>query len=657
MTIGTSRALRTFTFLWLPLLGGACSEEKSCATGDEGCACYPNDTCNGQLACYSNLCVDPEKEPARSGDDAKGTDDGETSRGSNGGGRTQPDGTSDGNGASRPGPDGSGETAGAVPSNTAGSGETDGSGGTGDPTGPVVPGEPPPDSPVDRYGQLRVVGTQLVGEGGEPVQLKGVSSMWLNWEDDGFAEDKEGLRYMRDTWNLSLIRAAMGVEADDDSPTYLVNPEHARAQVEKIVANAIELGVYVIIDWHDHEAIAHRTQAQEFFAEMAEKYKNVPNVLYEVFNEPLDLSWTGELKPYHEALRDTIRAHDPDNVIILGTPNWDQDVDVAAQSPLSGEHLMYTLHFYSCSHGTYPFMDRAQSALDAGLPLFVSEWGAATADGLETDAGCIDEAAAWHDWMDEHYISWAAWKFDNCDDATCFFVDGAVPTGGNWSPEQINGLHPTFAIERMKNATEPGPGPGPDPGPTNCTASGSCASGDAVDCDADGQPVVVDCAPCALLSCGNECCDRVGVFGAYVTALEYDYVEQPSLVAAYSASEAMVSLSAEFDEALPNWFQQFAAHSFRLAETRTPTDAANVVVCVDTNEPDMMSFTFENGDNGCAVTWIEVDVGCYQAEYIDSCWGTWESIGNWSQLNVRSMATQYSTNFSTTLDVTSVVLP
>jgi hypothetical protein len=30
------------------------------------------------------------------------------------------------------------------------------------------------------------------------------------------------------------------------------------------VANAIELGVYVIIDWHDHEAIAHRTQAQEF---------------------------------------------------------------------------------------------------------------------------------------------------------------------------------------------------------------------------------------------------------------------------------------------------------------------------------------------------------------------------------------------------------
>src|SRR5690606_417905 len=134
---------------------------------------------------------------------------------------------------------------------------------------------------------------------GEVVQLKGVSSMWLNWEDDGYAEDLDGLKYMRDEWGLTLIRAAMGVEP---AGAYLENPDKARRQGETIVDNAIETGVYVIIDWHDHEATAHQSEAQAFFSEMAEKYGDTPNVLYEVFNEPLDLSWASQLKPYHEAL-------------------------------------------------------------------------------------------------------------------------------------------------------------------------------------------------------------------------------------------------------------------------------------------------------------------------------------------------------------------
>src|SRR5690606_12802512 len=77
---------------------------------------------------------------------------------------------------------------------------------------------------VDLYGQLRVTDGQLVSEGGEPVQLKGASSMWLNWETTGYAENLEGLMWLRDHWNLSVIRAAMGVDAGG---AYLVNPYKA----------------------------------------------------------------------------------------------------------------------------------------------------------------------------------------------------------------------------------------------------------------------------------------------------------------------------------------------------------------------------------------------------------------------------------------------
>src|SRR5690349_16844524 len=129
------------------------------------------------------------------------------------------------------------------------------------------------DAPVDLHGHLKVVGTQLQDESGEDVQLKGVSSMWLNWESEGYAEDPTALRWMRNNWKLSVIRAAMGVELDN---AYLAFPDAAKEQVYRIVDNAIEAGVYVIVDFHAHEAYKHQEEAVAFFSEVAEAYAGVP---------------------------------------------------------------------------------------------------------------------------------------------------------------------------------------------------------------------------------------------------------------------------------------------------------------------------------------------------------------------------------------------
>src|SRR5262245_46993046 len=79
-------------------------------------------------------------------------------------------------------------------------------------------------TPVELHGHLKVADGQLKDESGEAVQLKGVSSMWLNWEQDGYAESAKALRWMRNNWKLSVIRAAMGVEPDG---AYLSDPETA----------------------------------------------------------------------------------------------------------------------------------------------------------------------------------------------------------------------------------------------------------------------------------------------------------------------------------------------------------------------------------------------------------------------------------------------
>lgn len=299
-------------------------------------------------------------------------------------------------------------------------------------------------TPVDLHGQLSVQDGAIVDAAGAPVQLKGVSTMWLNWEQS-YASSKEGLRWLRDNWGLTVIRAAMGVEP---SGAYMSNPTGMANNVRTVVRNAIELGVYVIIDWHDHHAEMHREEASEYFAAAAEEFGAFPNVLYETFNEPLQVSWTDVLKPYHEVVNAVIRERDPDNLIIMGTPVWSQAVNAAAADPVSGTNLLYTLHFYSCDHRA---AQRAQalSARQRQLPIFVTEWGATRADGgLDSNgAVCLDEAQLWHDFMNEQGISWTAWKLDDCADLSCLFKP-AAPRSGGWTDEWLNG-HAPFVRDRM----------------------------------------------------------------------------------------------------------------------------------------------------------------------------------------------------------------
>jgi endoglucanase len=323
--------------------------------------------------------------------------------------------------------------------------------GSASPSAPwVAPDEAEPGSPVARFGQLRVDGQKLVGAAG-PVQLKGVSTMWLNYESR-FAESKAGLQWMRDNWNLTVVRAAMGIEP---TGAFLQNPSIAKQQLRTVVQNAIDLGVYVIIDWHDHNAHLHQDQAVQFFSEIATEFGSFPNVLYEPYNEPLVrdsaggmVTWSGTIKPYHEAVLAAIRAADPDNIVVLGNPQWDQRPDQAAADRVAGSNLMYSVHFYSCTHGA-SLRAFAQSAFAQGLPLFASEWGATNADGGKDKQVCEPEAQAWHDWLDQSAISWSAWRLQSCtNESSCLFSSGAGPDG-SWTPDMLTG-HGPFVVRHLQ---------------------------------------------------------------------------------------------------------------------------------------------------------------------------------------------------------------
>jgi endoglucanase len=306
------------------------------------------------------------------------------------------------------------------------------------------PEAPEAGTPVAVHGQLSVRDGDLVDAAGAPVQLKGVSTMWLNWEQS-YASSKDGLRWLRDNWGLSVVRAAMGVEPPN---AYLNNPTVLANNVRTVVRNAIDLGVYVIIDWHDHNAQQHQQQASDYFADVAAEFGSFPHVMYETYNEPLQVDWATVVKPYHEAVNAVIREKDPDNIIILGTPVWSQRVDAAAINPVAGTNLMYTVHFYSCEHrGAQRGL--ALAARQRQLAIFVTEWGATAANGGTDPNGevCQDEAQLWHDFMNQEGISWAAWKLDDCRDLSCLLRPSAPRIGG-WTDEWLNG-HGPFVRDRM----------------------------------------------------------------------------------------------------------------------------------------------------------------------------------------------------------------
>jgi endoglucanase len=286
-------------------------------------------------------------------------------------------------------------------------------------------------SAVEQHGRLRVEGNRIVDQHGDPVILRGMSFYWSSMGGQAKYYNTNVVRWLRDDWHCNLIRIAMGVEGDG----YLANPEREKAKVNAMVAAAIDSGIYVLIDWHDHHADQHQARAQEFFSEMAGKYAGCPNVIYETWNEPLQQSdWAKVIKPYHEAVIASIRQRDPQNLIVCGTQSWAQEVNRAAQNPLGSTNIVYALHFYAATH-QQALRNKAAAALKNGAALMVTEWGTCEANGN----GRIDEAdlEQWLTFMNQNGLSWCNWSVADLRETSAALQPGASPNGG-WPTNQLS---------------------------------------------------------------------------------------------------------------------------------------------------------------------------------------------------------------------------
>ena len=271
--------------------------------------------------------------------------------------------------------------------------------------------------PVSYYGALHTSGNKIIGaKNNQQAMLRGVSLFWSDATGASYYNPNV-ISWVVDNFKIDVFRFAMGIEYYDSNGGtknavdggYKTNPDGQLSMIDKMVQTAIENDVYIIIDWHSHRAHQETTIAKDFFQKVSLKYKDVPNVIYEIYNEPVSGSggnWDA-IKNYANQVVPGIRAN-TQNLVIVGTPNWSQHPEQGAQSPIASTNIAYVLHFYASSHSKGSYGGHVTSALNAGYPVFISEWGTTNADGDgEPNASATNE---WTQFMDQNNIPNCNWS-------------------------------------------------------------------------------------------------------------------------------------------------------------------------------------------------------------------------------------------------------
>lgn len=285
---------------------------------------------------------------------------------------------------------------------------------------------------VAKHGKLSVSGTKLVDKNGKAVQLKGVSTHGINWDVGYPYVNEDAFKTIRDKWGVNTVRLAMYTEEYNG---YCVTDGQSRKKLLDIIDTGVKaaskLGMYVIIDWHvlnDLNPKRHQKEAVSFFKRMSKKYSSYNNVLYEICNEPNGGTTWSDIKSYAKKVIKAIRNNSKDAIIIVGTPTWSQDVDVASQSPIKGyDNIMYAVHFYAATHQD-SYREKLRTAHDNGLPVICSEFGTCEASG--NGAYNFSSANKWIKLMDEYKMSYMCWSLSNKAESASLLKSSCTKTSG-----------------------------------------------------------------------------------------------------------------------------------------------------------------------------------------------------------------------------------
>lgn len=290
---------------------------------------------------------------------------------------------------------------------------------------------------VQQWGQLKLVDRQLCSQDGKAIQLRGWSTHG-SWYSYCFDDKEDFQKQKNEGANMARIASYM-----DEGMTPDQN------WVKKCIDITADLDMYCLVDWHvlrNYDGNGSKgnpmdkvNDAKTFFQNISDyvKGKGYKHVLYEICNEPnyniegdpyelgRDYVWDW-IKQYSAQILPVIKANDPNAIVMVGTPQWDQAVVFPFMDPIDecGMQVMYSFHHYAGNQERYLGL---MSSAAAFIPIFVTEWGLSQASGAgEISTSVADKMIAICNGknLGGQIISWANWSWADKGESSGTFVGG-----------------------------------------------------------------------------------------------------------------------------------------------------------------------------------------------------------------------------------------
>jgi hypothetical protein len=352
---------------------------------------------------------------------------------------------------------------------------------------------------------LKVVGTRILNNKDQPVILRGVNAASLEWTNNGEGHILQTVKIAIDDWRVDHIRLPLSQdrwfgkapEQKDEGKAY-------RALVKEIVDLCASKGCYIILDLHwsnvgewgtnigQHSMPD--TNSLAFWKDFAPVFANHPAVLYDLYNEPHDVSWDiwlnggtvtdrpnqrGAPAKTFEAvgmqkLLDTVRATGAKNVVVAGGLDWAYDfsgiLDGRQLKDPDGNGVIYANHAYNNKgHSVETWIGRMEKAT-AKLPVIVSEFGGSGGPNRRAAFGRAPNPKG-DDWLlhvmqalQDHNWSWTAWDMHPSAGPTLISDWNYTPTPdfGVFVKQALSGTLPRYTPP-AKTPAEPTPTPPASP--------------------------------------------------------------------------------------------------------------------------------------------------------------------------------------------------
>jgi hypothetical protein len=299
---------------------------------------------------------------------------------------------------------------------------------------------------------LKVRGNQVLNSENKLVLLRGVNASTLEWTVDGEGHILETVRVAIDDWHVNVIRLPLAQDSwFGKDPRQNDQGKAYRALVKQVVDLCSSKGCYIILDLHWSDAGQWGTNIGQhsmpdknsvtFWRDIAAVYSNHPAVIFDLYNEPHDVTWDIWLKggtikdrPNRpgmaavtfeavgmQTLLDTVRAIGAKNVVIAGGLDWAYDFSGVLEGRQlkdpSGNGVIYANHTYDNKRESVDTWIASMEKATAKLPVIVSEFGGSGGPNRRKGWwGTSPSSAMGDDWLlhvlqaiADHNWSFAAW--------------------------------------------------------------------------------------------------------------------------------------------------------------------------------------------------------------------------------------------------------